>query len=279
LPLRDSAETEAPLADFDLSRYEGEVASDSPAVLDLDRMIGESSDSGVASSRSPERVPRAADSSTAVATPPSLPLFTATHKVRDDTPVAPPPARPPLAVRRATPEVPRRRTPRAIRHDADEIGLQLEPVETSADTNERADGVSNATSMARRLIAAFLDVAILGGINAAVIYLTLAITGLSLAQWRTIPPVPMVSFLLLMNGGYLAGFTAASGQTIGKMTAGIRVISHDGDGVTIAGAVLRAIGALVSVALAGLPFWAALLSQDGRALHDRLAGTRVVRNA
>jgi uncharacterized RDD family membrane protein YckC len=63
------------------------------------------------------------------------------------------------------------------------------------------------------------------------------------------------------------------------MTAGIRVISHDGDGVTIAGAVLRAIGALVSVALAGLPFWAALLSQDGRALHDRLAGTRVVRNA
>jgi uncharacterized RDD family membrane protein YckC len=279
LPLRDSAETEAPLGDFDLSRYEGDVAADSPAVLDLDRMIG---DSPASSSRAPapqERTARAIESAAAVATPPSLPLFTATQKVRGDAPVAPPPARPPLAVRRATPEVPRRRTPRAIRHDVDEMGLQLEPVATATESSEVADRAANVASPVRRVVAALIDVAILGGMNAAVIYLTLAITGLSLAEWRAIPPVPMAAFLLLLNGGYLAGFTAANGQTIGKMVAGIRVLTDEGERVTIAGAVLRSAGALISVALAGLPLLPALLSEDGRALHDRLAGTRVVRSA
>ena len=32
-----------------------------------------------------------------------------------------------------------------------------------------------------------------------------------------LPPVPLGAFFLLVNGGYLASFTAAGGQTIGKM--------------------------------------------------------------
>jgi uncharacterized RDD family membrane protein YckC len=93
-------------------------------------------------------------------------------------------------------------------------------------------------------------------------------------------------FLLLLNGGYLSTFTAAGGQTIGKMIAGIKVVTQlsetDGAGsgrgrVTLGSAVLRATAYLVSLLPAGLGFMPILFAGDGRALHDRLAGTRVVK--
>ena len=47
--------------------------------------------------------------------------------------------------------------------------------------------------------------------------------------------------------------------------------------VTLGTAVLRAAAYLVSLAPAGLGFAPLLFAADGRALHDRLANTRVVR--
>ena len=46
---------------------------------------------------------------------------------------------------------------------------------------------------------------------------------------RVLPLAPLIAFLLLLNGGYLATFIAAGGQTIGKMATGIRVIPGDPD--------------------------------------------------
>jgi uncharacterized RDD family membrane protein YckC len=235
LPLRHSADREAPLADLDLTGL---------------------------------------DTATAVATPPS-------DEIAQLYALEPPPARTPLAVRRSTPEVPRRRTPRMIKRDVEESGLQLEPAASAGDktTYREAEDVAPAASAVRRVSAAVVDGLILAGINAAALYLTLAIAGLSMAEWRVVPAVPMVAFLLLLNAGYLIAFTASNGQTIGKMMTGIRVIADHGGRVDIAGAALRALGALICVALVGLPYLPVLLSHDGRALHDRLAGTRVIKHA
>jgi uncharacterized RDD family membrane protein YckC len=112
-----------------------------------------------------------------------------------------------------------------------------------------------------------------------VLYLTLALAELRLADARVIPPIPMLAFLLLINGGYLIAFTAANGQTIGKMLTRVRVTSEDGGRVDVAGAFLRAAGVLLSIATLGLPYVPALVSSDKRALHDRLAGTRVIKHA
>ena len=60
------------------------------------------------------------------------------------------------------------------------------------------------------------------------------------------------------------------------MLMGIKVIGDDGRSVDAAGGILRAIGcALVPLTL-GLSYVPVLLTSDRRALHDRLAGTRVV---
>jgi uncharacterized RDD family membrane protein YckC len=129
---------------------------------------------------------------------------------------------------------------------------------------------------AARAIAALIDLALLGAINAAVLYLTLAMTGLPREEIGTLPLVPLVLFFVILDGGYLVGFIAASGQTIGKMLTHVRVMGEDGRRVDIARAVLRAVGCGLSLLTAGLGYLPAFLTTDGRALQDRISRTRVV---
>lgn len=128
----------------------------------------------------------------------------------------------------------------------------------------------------RRLAAGLIDLAILAATDGLVVYFTLRLTALGARELTRLPPLPLVGFFILLNGGYLVGFTAASGQTIGKMLAGIRVVSESGARVPLGHAVVRAAVWLLSVLPLGLGCLPAL-SASGRALHDRLADTRVVR--
>jgi uncharacterized RDD family membrane protein YckC len=129
---------------------------------------------------------------------------------------------------------------------------------------------------AARAAAMLVDLVLLGGIDAAVLYFTLAIAGLTIGEVSILPRIPLGAFLLLLNGGYLVAFTAAGGQTIGKMLARIRVMGDDGRQIDIADAVLRAAGCGVSLLTVGLGYLPAFFAGDGRALQDRIAGTRVV---
>jgi uncharacterized RDD family membrane protein YckC len=199
----------------------------------------------------------------------------------DDGPIVPPPAaRPPLAVRRSTPEVPRNRprTTRPIRTEP----LDFEPASKSAEASKAAtDTVASLMeipSLAVRVGAGLIDVLLLVGIDLVVLYLTLRVTGLqnTLEDLRVLPPIPFVGFLATVAFGYVAAFTVAGGQTIGKMVLSLRVIGDDGRPVDAAGGMLRALGCMLVPMTLGLSYLPALFTSDRRALHDRLAGTRVV---
>ena len=128
-----------------------------------------------------------------------------------------------------------------------------------------------------RFIAVAIDLSLLAIVDAVVVYFTLAICGLSLAEIGLLPIGPLLAFLLGQNLGYLIVFNAG-GQTIGKMTTGIKVIAEDtGSTLSLGGAILRTFVWFVLAVPAGLGFLTALASHDHRGLHDRFAGTRVVR--
>ena len=200
----------------------------------------------------------------------------------DDAPLMPPPAaRTPLAVRRSTPEVPRNRprTTRPVRTDS----LDFEsPASKSRDGSiagtETVVSLVQMPAVGVRVGAGLIDLALLAGINAAVLYLTLRVSGLhnTLADLRVLPPVPLVGFLAVVAFGYVAAFTVAGGQTIGKMALSLRVTSDDGRPVDAASGTLRALGCMLVPVTLGLSYLPALFTTDHRALHDRLAGTRVV---
>ncbi len=203
----------------------------------------------------------------------------------DDAPLLPPrAARTPLAVRRASPEIPRNR-PRTTRPVRMETPLAFEPAavplksgEASAEASATVALLMQAPALAVRVGAGVIDVVLLAGIDAAVLFLTLRIAGLqtTLDDLRVIPLVPFVGFLALLAFGYVAAFTVAGGQTIGKMLLKLRVIGDDGRPIDAAGGVLRAVGCMLVPATLGLSYVPALFSADHRAVHDRLAGTRVV---
>jgi uncharacterized RDD family membrane protein YckC len=159
--------------------------------------------------------------------------------------------------------------------------LDLGPPDDAA-ARGGADADDSSASLIARIAAAVIDAIVIVAIDVGVIYLTLRLCGLTLAELRLLPPVPLGAFLLLLAGGYIICFTVAGGQTIGKMATRIRVVpvpERDwGNGrVALGSAVLRAVGCLVSLMTGGLGYVPALVSHDHRALHDRLADTRVVR--
>jgi uncharacterized RDD family membrane protein YckC len=197
--------------------------------------------------------------------------------------------RPPLSVRRGLGEAYKVQAPEE-RSPARRIGpfdrdlledlQRLESEVSGAPAAPIATTTGEAAGPRIRLAAAAIDGLLLGGINAVVFWLTLRVCELSFSQAQILPVVPILVFLLLVDVGYLFMFTAASGQTIGKMAMGIRVINGaddgSGDRLSARRAVYRELVALPSVLALGAGFLPALTG-EGRALHDRIARTRVVR--
>ena len=126
-----------------------------------------------------------------------------------------------------------------------------------------------------RIAAGGCDLALLAGLDAAVVWLTLRLTELDLQSLDILPLPPLAAFLCLLNAGYLVALTAAGGQTIGKMACRLRVADADGGAVSLPRALVRAFWTPVSMTV-GLGVVWICLGREGRILHDVLAGTRVV---
>lgn len=249
---------------------------------DLDQLFG---------APEPARFAAAPMSRTAVLEPPplapreELPLFG--PPIPDDEPMitrASPP-RTPLAVRRATPEVPRLR-PETLRTPSFDLGIEVSepapmPVVLAGDrvatpVLEPIDAAQDA-GVGSRLLAVMIDFLILAAVDAGVVYFTMQLCYLTIDDLWMLPKGPLIAFLFVQNGGYLVAFTAG-GQTLGKMAAGIRVVQSDSDAsLDLGRAFLRTLMWVVLAVPAGLGFLSAVLTRDHRGLHDRFAGTRVVR--
>ena len=216
--------------------------------------------------------------------PEDLPLFGS--PISDDGPLitSPSPPRTPLAVRRSTPEVLRARTPH-VRTPMLDLGPSstvpepLPAIEQEMDESETAAAVAQGedATMAARLAAIAIDGLVVGAIDAAIVYLTMQICGIGLAELSLLPRGPLVVFLLAQNVAYFVAFTAG-GQTMGKMATGIKVISIERRGpLDLGRALARELMWLVLAAPAGLGLLTTVFSRDHRGLHDRFAGTRVIR--
>ena len=88
--------------------------------------------------------------------------------------------------------------------------------------------------------------------------------------------------LLIALGVALLNFvllTAWQGQTIGKWATGLRIVRRDGQGVGVGRLLLRhLLGYPLSLLTLGIGFLIAAFNANGRALHDVIAGTVVVRD-
>jgi uncharacterized RDD family membrane protein YckC len=286
--IRRETETENPLGELSLidgaSHWQAAKAG-SAMVADLDRIFGAPEPLLDYPAEGAQSMPAAAEASR-TAPREELPLFG--PPIPDDEPLitkASPP-RVPLAVRRGTPDVPRLRAEPQLRTSSFDLTLEVVdpspmPVVLPADRTTTSmwtdDEVVQNAGVGARLIAVIIDGLILAIVDAVVVYFTMQLCYLTLDELWILPKGPLIAFLLVQNGGYLVAFTA-SGQTLGKMVAGIRVVQWESDAsLDLGRAFLRTLMWAVLAVPAGLGFLTVLFSRDHRGLHDRFAGTRVVR--
>jgi uncharacterized RDD family membrane protein YckC len=213
---------------------------------------------------------------------PPLPLFTGPRaRHQEDEPLIKLPVtpRPPLSVRR-TPDRPRvRAIPPAATVVERARSLQFDDEahtpRTAAPRLPSVVAIRPGSPIAR-IAAAAIDHLLLTAIDIGVIYFTLRITSLSMAEWAALPLGPIVFFLLLLKVSYFSAFTAVGGQTIGKMALRLRVVGEGDADVGMAVAFRRTLLGTISTSVLGLGLLPAFFDPDRRALHDRVVHTRVI---
>lgn len=94
-------------------------------------------------------------------------------------------------------------------------------------------------------------------------------------EWLQTTATTVLTVLIVL--GYFILFVGWRGQTAGKMLLGLKIIRVTGMEVGYARAFVRWVGQLLGFLIFGMGFLMAAFSRRKQGLHDKLAGTYVVR--
>jgi len=141
----------------------------------------------------------------------------------------------------------------------------------------RAQNVETRAPFALRCGALLVDYTVVVGIAAFATLLARMFGGGSRTAGTTVMEFGFIAASVVALADLLA-LPGLTGRTIGKWATGLRIERRDGEPVGFLRALVRhTIGYLVSLLTLGLGFLLAAFNREGRALHDLLAGTVVVR--
>jgi len=118
----------------------------------------------------------------------------------------------------------------------------------------------------RRLVAVIIDGVILG-----------AITGVLMAIFGAQQAASWLGSIIGII--YVIGFWTWRGQTLGKMVMGIKIVETDGSPIGIGRAILRYVGYLVSTIIICIGYLMIAWDSKKQGLHDKIAGTYVVKTS
>lgn len=135
----------------------------------------------------------------------------------------------------------------------------------------------------RRFFASFIDSIILGLVGCVIGGIFGVGLGVMVAAADADSQAASLGSSLLSNGiglligaVYHIGFWAATGQTLGKMAVGLRVVTENGEKPTVGVATVRYVSYILSGIILYIGFAMAAFDDQKRALHDRIAKTFVV---
>jgi len=127
-----------------------------------------------------------------------------------------------------------------------------------------------------RMQAAILDLGLLLGLEAVVVYFASRAAHVDIGGLRPVWPW-LAAYLSGLGLVYAAYFTGVTGQTLGKLALGLRVVDTAGQPPGALRALARVLLAALGISLACVGLLPILFDPARRALHDRLLRTRVVK--
>jgi len=141
---------------------------------------------------------------------------------------------------------------------------------------EAARPVERPAHALERAQAAGVDALLLGLLSTVIVYFTSRVAHVTAGGLRPAWPY-LAGFLAFLGLSYAAYFTGTTGQTLGKMIFGLRVVNRAGGPPGYPIALARGALGAVGVMAAGLGLVPVLFDPARRAFHDRVLHTRVVK--
>jgi uncharacterized RDD family membrane protein YckC len=167
-------------------------------------------------------------------------------------------------------------------HSSKEPGFLREVGTDEAMRAPAAAGQADSTSFVERAAAFAVDNLLLNLGAVILIYLSFSLLVfqefMDLSGIAKSAVLPLYIFFVAVNMTYYTFFHGTSGQTPGKMFFKLRVLGADGEPMDIYTSFVRCCGYIVSAAFLGAGFLWVLVDKEGRAWHDRIAGTSVTRD-
>jgi uncharacterized RDD family membrane protein YckC len=136
--------------------------------------------------------------------------------------------------------------------------------------------VERPARFGERLQAGALDLALLLGLWGVVVYFAGRAAHVPVAGLRPAWPY-LAAYLAFLGLFYAVYFTGTTGQTVGKLARGLRVVDVGGRPPGYLRALVRAALAVPGIVLAGAALVPMFFDPARRAFHDRLLKTRVVK--
>jgi uncharacterized RDD family membrane protein YckC len=152
-----------------------------------------------------------------------------------------------------------------------------EPVEEAPVATATEPIASELASPGERILAGLIDLGIVSLMLLTLLYLTSQVGGHSvrLLPNQALAALGVISVLMIL--GYYLFFWGLSGQTLGKLLTGSRVVRDNGRPLGLKKAIARIVGFLLSALPLGAGFIGLWSDPQRRGWHDRLASSKVVR--
>ena len=131
-------------------------------------------------------------------------------------------------------------------------------------------------SLLRIVAATTYDSLLLLGVWFLVGSLALGIKFLYTGEVSSLNPVAGMSLVILSTWLYFALFWIYGGKTLGMSSWKLRIISQNGNQITIIQTIIRFFSNILTISLAGIPLFFRQINKNNKSLSDLLSKTSII---
>ena len=131
-------------------------------------------------------------------------------------------------------------------------------------------------SLLRIVAAAVYDSLLMLGVWFLVGSLALGIKFVFTGEVSSLHPVTGMSTVILSTWLYFALFWIYGGKTLGMSSWKLRIVSQDGDRITLIQTIIRFLSNIITISLAGIPLFFRRINKNNRSLSDLLSKTSII---
>ena len=131
-------------------------------------------------------------------------------------------------------------------------------------------------SLLRIVAATVYDSLLMLGVWFLVGSLALSIKFVFTGEVSSLNPVTGMSLVILSTWLYFAMFWIYGGKTLGMSSWKLRIVSQDGNQITIIQTIIRFLSNIFTISLAGIPLFLKRINKNNRSLSDLLSKTSII---